>query len=255
MGSTSPCGNGLLGALACFGLDGLAVAEKEVMRQLAMRGGPYDAGERTALLDYCQSDVDALVRLLPRMLPQIDFPRALLRGRYMTAAARMEWNGVPLDVEALDRLRQGWDRIKGRLIATVDRDHGVFIPTGQRIINPETTLGAAILAEAETWGIDPHQLADAVETVWTAERESSAEVHAARRAARQATGLTPRRIEQWENAGRDSSDYPGLDATARDLASSYPALGIGRGYSTDDGADDSDHAGRLWEVLRDRTET
>src|SRR5215813_3462404 len=34
-----PCGNGLLGALAYFGLDGLAASEKDGMRQLAMRGG------------------------------------------------------------------------------------------------------------------------------------------------------------------------------------------------------------------------
>src|SRR5947208_625897 len=86
-----------------------------------------------------------LARLLPAMLPAIDLPRALLRGRYLAAAASMEWQGVPIDVEALDRLRRGWDRIKGRLIAAVDRDYGVFVPTGQRTLNPDTTLGAAIL--------------------------------------------------------------------------------------------------------------
>ena len=35
------------------------------------------------------------------MLPRIDLPRALLRGRYMAAAAAMEWNGVPIDVTDL----------------------------------------------------------------------------------------------------------------------------------------------------------
>src|SRR5262249_21285685 len=67
-GNPRPCGDGLLGCLAYFGLDGLAGIEKAEMRQLAMRGGPYSASERTALVDYCQTDVDALVRLLPRML-------------------------------------------------------------------------------------------------------------------------------------------------------------------------------------------
>src|SRR5262245_9213945 len=43
-----PCGNGLLGALAYFGFDGLAAAEKESMRLLAMRGGPYTEAERLA---------------------------------------------------------------------------------------------------------------------------------------------------------------------------------------------------------------
>jgi hypothetical protein len=141
-GLAAPCGHSLLGALAYYGLDGLAAAEKDGTRQLAMRGGPYTAGERAALLDYCQSDVDSLARLLPAMVPRIvpsaldpgtrhkALGQALLRGRYMAAAARMEWAGAPLDVDALARLRDGWDRIKGRLVKEVDRDYQVYDPTG-----------------------------------------------------------------------------------------------------------------------------
>jgi hypothetical protein len=70
-GKTTPCGRGLLGALAYFGLDSIEAAEKESMRQLAMRGGPYTEREREALLDYCESDVRALEKLLPRMLTRI----------------------------------------------------------------------------------------------------------------------------------------------------------------------------------------
>ena len=125
-GLTVPCGRGLLGALAYFGLDGLAAAEKEGMRQLAIRGGPYTAGERQALLDYCQTDVDALARLLPAMLPWIDLPRALLRGRYMAAAAQMEWTGVPVDTDALARIRDNWEGIQAGLIARVDADYGIY---------------------------------------------------------------------------------------------------------------------------------
>jgi hypothetical protein len=248
-----PCGNSLIGALAYFGLDTLPAVEKEGMRQLAMRGGPYTDAESAALLDYCQSDVDALARLLSVMLSKIDLPRALLRGRYMAAAARMERAGVPIDTEALARLLENWESIKGQLIAAVNADYGVFVPTGQRTINPASTLGAALLREAKEWGIDPHRLAEAVAMVWTEEREASAEVHAAHRAARKATGLTARRISQWEAAGRDPSDYPGLDVKARELAGAYPALGIGRGYDPE-APDEDDHAARLWEVLRDRAE-
>jgi DNA polymerase family A len=245
-----PCGYGLLGALAFFGVDGLDAVEKEGMRQLAMRGGPYDAGERAGLLDYCQGDVDALARLLPRMLPRLDLPRALLRGRYMAAAARMEWTGVPIDVEALHRLRQGWNRIKGQLIAEVDRDYGVFVPTGQRVINPATAFGAAVLAEAGESGIDPHRLAEAAAGVWEAEREATKELAEARRAARKATGLTARRIDQWEDSGRDYSEYPGLDEMARDVMRSYPALGAGESQAEREGEEATDFAGRLWDVLR-----
>jgi hypothetical protein len=125
-GRPVPCGKGLLGALAYFGLGGIGTAEKDEMRQLAMRGGPYADAERLALIEYCQTDVDALARLLSAMLPHVDLPRALLRGRYMAAAARMEWAGVPVDIETLARLRGAWERIKGRLIDDIDKKYGVF---------------------------------------------------------------------------------------------------------------------------------
>ena len=57
-------GSGLLGALAFFGLDALDGAEKDGMRELAIRPGEHTAAERAAMLDYCASDADALARLL-----------------------------------------------------------------------------------------------------------------------------------------------------------------------------------------------
>jgi hypothetical protein len=253
-GQPTPCGSGLLGALNYFGLDALDAAEKESMRQLALRGGPYTDDEKLALLDYCQCDVDSLARLLQRMLPHIDRPRALLRGRYMAAAARMEHAGVPIDADALGKLRENWDRIKSRLIARVDKDYGVFIPTGQRTLDPNTVYGAAVLEMARDWDIEPHQLADAADHLWRMERESVRDSHEARKEARKLTGLTAKRINSWEDAGYDSASFPGLDMDARTLAGRYPALGIGEGYRGDTGVDDTDYAGRLWAVLRNNDE-
>ena len=125
-GVPTPAGAGLLGALTYFGLDGLGAVEKEDMRALVMRGGPWSDAEREQILDYCESDVLALERLLPAMLPRLDLPRALLRGRYMAAAAAMEHNGVPIDVEALGRLREHWTGIQDELIADIDLDFGVY---------------------------------------------------------------------------------------------------------------------------------
>jgi hypothetical protein len=125
-GLAVPCGNGLLGALAYFGLDGIAGLEKESMRQLAMRPGAYTAEEQRALLAYCESDVAALARLLPAMLPRLDMPRALLRGRYTAAVARMEATGVPIDVPALTALRHHWTGIQDGLIARIDAGRGIY---------------------------------------------------------------------------------------------------------------------------------
>src|SRR5262249_43830264 len=121
-GLPTVCGNGLMGALAYFGLDGMASSEKSEMRELAMRGGPYTEQEKESLLDYCQTDVDSLARLWEIMAPKIDSPRSLLRGRYKKAAARIEWNGVPIDMETLEPLRERWESIKAQLIGEVNRD-------------------------------------------------------------------------------------------------------------------------------------
>jgi hypothetical protein len=125
-GRATPCGNGLLGALAYWGLGSIEVAEKEEMRQLILRGGPWSNSEQKAILNYCASDVDALIKLLGRMAAEIDTPRAMLRGRYMTAAANMEHRGVPIDKQALGVLRESWDSIQDQLIGRIDAAYGVF---------------------------------------------------------------------------------------------------------------------------------
>ena len=125
-GLPTVAGNGVVGALIHFGLDSLGAEEKDAMRALILRGGPWTEAEKKAIIDYCECDVVALARLLPRILPHLDLHRALLRGRYMAAAARIERNGVPIDVETLERLRRHWDGIHHALIADVDQDYGVF---------------------------------------------------------------------------------------------------------------------------------
>ena len=125
-GLETPAGNGLLGALAYYGLDGIGADEKTEMRDLVLRGAPWTAEERAAVLNYCGGDVTALERLLPAMLPSIDLPRALLRGRYMAAAAAMEHAGVPIDTPMLELFRQRWTDIQDQLIAGIDASYGVY---------------------------------------------------------------------------------------------------------------------------------
>jgi DNA polymerase I len=123
-------GRSLLHALDFYGLPGITKAEKDAGRNLAMQGH-WTAQERRDLLDYCQTDVDALAALLPRMRPDIEarrhgLVRALLRGRYMAATARVEATGVPVDTDTLALLRDQWDDLKLALIAETDQQYGVF---------------------------------------------------------------------------------------------------------------------------------
>ncbi len=121
-----PSGSGLIGAMIYHGLPVMDAADKTVMRDLAIRGGPWTPEEKTALLDYCESDVRALEKLLPAMLPRIDFPRALLRGRYMAAAAKIEHTGVPIDVPRMEILKDKWEDLQVRLIEDVNRDYDIY---------------------------------------------------------------------------------------------------------------------------------
>jgi len=125
-GLNTVSGAGLLGALVHHGLPAMDGVEKTAMRDLAIRGGPFTADERQALLDYCAEDVYALERLLPRMLPRIDLPRALLRGRYGWAVASMEHRGIPIDVPMFEHLRVRWQEIQAALVVEVDARYGVF---------------------------------------------------------------------------------------------------------------------------------
>jgi hypothetical protein len=129
-GKILPVGNGLLGALEYYGHNGISAREKDAMRELILRGGPYSAGERLAILDYCESDVTATCTLLQSMMPIVSpatrLGQALLRGRYTKAVAHMEWHGIPIDGELLCRLRDNWGSLQDELIARVDLRFGVY---------------------------------------------------------------------------------------------------------------------------------
>lgn len=124
-------GNGLLGALHYFGLPGIGGDEKDAMRNLILRGGPWTLEEQEAIIAYCESDVDALALLVEAMVEFIaSDPRrlgqALLRGRYSAALGIVENNGIPIDAALLARLREYWSDILLHLVELVDADFGVF---------------------------------------------------------------------------------------------------------------------------------
>jgi hypothetical protein len=125
-GLPRPCGAGLLGALAYFGLGDRGATEKHELQQAIGDGTWRGRFEQAEVLDYCAGDVLDLERLLRAMAPRIDLPRALLRGRYMGAAAAIEFNGSPIDVPTLEPLREHWTGIQDQLIVEIDRDYGVF---------------------------------------------------------------------------------------------------------------------------------
>lgn len=106
-GMTSAIG-GLSGALTAHGLS-------------AHAGLNYGTSPRQM-----RQRLSAQVQLLVRMAPSIDLGRALLRGRYMVAVARIETTGIPIDVRRVAQLVENWSIIKARIVQIVDERYGVY---------------------------------------------------------------------------------------------------------------------------------
>lgn len=119
-------GRGLLGALLYFGIGGISFSEKDAMRDLILGRGPWTLQQQTEIMSYCESDVLALAELFLAMLPQIDLPRALLRGAYMAAVSKIQAVGTPIDVGCLEDLKANWENIQDKLITEIDKDFGVY---------------------------------------------------------------------------------------------------------------------------------
>jgi len=154
-GLALPRGRGLLGALTWFGLDGMAVGEKSAWRELILSGGPWSSKEQLGILDYCQTDVDALDKLLPRLVHALSnrphwLAHALLRGRYMCAVAAMEYRGTPIDTATYDRLVEAWEPLKTRLIAHVSQEFPVFKGTTFKLDRFEELLAKREVAWPRT---------------------------------------------------------------------------------------------------------
>lgn len=72
----------------------------------------------------------------------IDIERALLRGRYAAAAARIENNGVPIDIISLRKLRTRWPNIKEELVKEVDASYGIYDGTVFKLDRMESWIKA-----------------------------------------------------------------------------------------------------------------
>lgn len=125
-GLSLPAGSGLMGALVHYGLPAIDACEKNNMRGLALRGAPYSYAEKEELLAYCESDVQGLARLLRAMADHVDLDRALVRGRYMGAVAKMQQAGVPIDEAAFEVLTKRREEIAIAAIGEVDAEFGVY---------------------------------------------------------------------------------------------------------------------------------
>ncbi len=118
-------GYSLIDALSFFRLDSISYYDKEYMRDLIL-GGEWSEDEQKQIIDYCESDVNALFKLWPKMMKKVEIVYALLRGSYVKAVAIIERNGIPIDHDMLTLLNENWELIKGKLISEVDKDYLIY---------------------------------------------------------------------------------------------------------------------------------
>jgi DNA polymerase-1 len=119
----------LLEAARYFGIASISDEEKKRLRQIAI-DGPTTPAEKEELFEYCQEDVRVLKEIYLKMHTKIDWPRALVRGRYMHTITKVEFVGVPLDMDLHHKLQINWKRIRTALIDRFDSEFGFYNEKG-----------------------------------------------------------------------------------------------------------------------------
>jgi hypothetical protein len=135
-------GSTLLGAQRYFGLPAIEDERKILMRRRIQAGPPYTTEERKEILAYCETDVIALVDLLPFLIdPRQNLTPAFWRAEYMKVMADAEWAGVPLDAQLYHSMVEHWRELQNLAIDRVNKTIPVFDGRSFRMARFENWLG------------------------------------------------------------------------------------------------------------------
>jgi hypothetical protein len=115
----------LLYTMRRYGFDAISVAEKHTMRAILRLGEEPCSGpeEEAAILAYCTTDVLALEKLFPAMLPEMNISQAILRGAHTWACAASEFNGIPIQVPICCDLKAKLPQVRTGLAMATEAVH------------------------------------------------------------------------------------------------------------------------------------
>jgi hypothetical protein len=126
-GLSLPHGRGLVGSLQYYGLPAMQAAEKDTLRKRIVAGPPFTADEQQTIIRYCELDVQALVKLWPRLISDHgNLLLALLRGEFMKCIAAAEHAGIPMDRRLYNEMLDRWAELQGEVISRVNAVAPVF---------------------------------------------------------------------------------------------------------------------------------
>lgn len=119
----------LIDALKFYRLENIGAAQKEAMQQRVLRGWPFTADEQRDILAYCFSDIEALEKLLPKLLAEPGFRLdiELFNGEVVAALTLMQLRGIPIDTATFSSLAKAWARIRDDMVPTLGAKYGVFV--------------------------------------------------------------------------------------------------------------------------------
>jgi hypothetical protein len=120
--------NSLINVASRYGIDTMTSAMKDTFRAMFILDAEFTPEQRIRALSYCEADVMTTVALYHAMVREAPFrlPASCYRGRFTKAAARVQHEGVPLDLERERRFRRHRMTMRAQIITEGDRGFGVY---------------------------------------------------------------------------------------------------------------------------------
>ena len=131
----------LLDTAYSYGLmDVMTKDEKDKTRDLIIYNESYSSNERREILDYCMEDVKITTNVFKCLIQDIenknklttidDYKRELwqmmFRGSSISAIAKIEKNGFPIDNFKLNEFNKYWTEVKDKIILEYNKEIDVF---------------------------------------------------------------------------------------------------------------------------------
>jgi len=108
----------LLGVARSCGLSVRASVDKKAARDIILRGHPYSADEWQIIREYCRDDVIDTALICKVMLPRIgNIPQAISRAHFMRPVAKIQRDGITVDVAVWEKLLRHREGLKIELVS------------------------------------------------------------------------------------------------------------------------------------------